>query len=73
MSPRQQRSVVVLPAPFGPSNPKQSPRRISNDEAAHDFVSTVALAQALDAQYDVVASDHSGLNPDAVTTGPHFA
>ena len=30
--PRQQRSVVVLPAPLGPSRPKHSPRRISNDK-----------------------------------------
>jgi hypothetical protein len=29
--PRQQRSVVVLPAPLGPSSPKHSPRRMSND------------------------------------------
>ena len=31
MRPRQQRSVVVFPAPFGPSRPKHSPRRIAND------------------------------------------
>jgi len=31
MSPRQQRNVVVLPAPFGPSSAKHSPRRIANE------------------------------------------
>ena len=55
MRPRQQRSVVVLPAPLGPSSPKQSPRRIVKLEAAHHLVVAVALAQAVDAQHDVVA------------------
>ena len=44
-------------------------------EAADDFVGAVGLAQAGDAQ-DNVAQDHVahyGLNPDALTTGPHFA
>ena len=45
ISPRHRRSVVVLPAPLGPSRPKHSPRRELEVDAGDHFVLAVALAQ----------------------------
>ena len=68
MRPRQQRSVVVLPAPLGPSRPKHSPRRIVERQSAHDLVRAVALAQPLHAQDAVVARQLIAPRHSAMTT-----
>ena len=48
MRPRHSRSVVVLPAPLGPSSPKHSPGRDAEAHAGDDFLAAVELAQIAD-------------------------
>jgi hypothetical protein len=47
VSPRQRRKVVVLPAPFGPSSPKQVPVRRRTTAGDHGLVA-IGLAQVAD-------------------------
>ena len=64
------RSVVVLPAPFGPTSPKISPSSMSRSTPATASVPVVALDEALgpdDGAHSIVPVDRDvDLEPDAV-------
>ena len=56
MRPASMRTVVVLPAPFGPSRPKISPSPTVNDQVVNRGERAVALGEALDLDHRLVGS-----------------
>ena len=55
INPVSIRIVVVLPAPFGPRNPKTSPARTSKDTSETGLAVAEALGQVLGGQDDLGA------------------
>ena len=85
-SPSRISMVVVLPAPFGPSNPKHSPGRMLEIESPHRLdLAVVGLLQALAADggfhtrndteeslalYEQISAQNSFLESSRIVTGP---
>src|SRR6185436_8788344 len=61
MMPDKQRSVVVLPAPFGPTNPRTSPVRTTNDKSLTAGNLSYSLVNP---STSIMASDNGGSWPD---------
>src|SRR5439155_3952111 len=61
MMPDKQRSVVVLPAPFGPTNPRTSPGRTVNDKSLTAGNLSYSLVNP---STSIMTSDNGGSWPD---------
>src|SRR5213075_1003754 len=61
MMPDRQRKVVVLPAPFGPTNPRTSPGRTVNDKSLTAGNLSYSLVNP---STSIMASDNGGSWPD---------